>query len=583
MIFSLSKRKRHNSLLNRPLLVLLSDGFGLLATIVEDKQGEIRVVTSARSRLIDPVESLVEVVGKLAVSYGKLPREAIMLHAHAIPSILELAIENVDALEKSKLQELVRWEMESIFGDLVPHDNLGWLMIGLGFISEAQRDELVTILEQKNLASQKKSRIGEVAIEHGFINRNQLEECLKVQDKLQLQDQRIRCGWNSIQPAKQIQWLATAISSAIHESWVSAFQTISSRASLGRTKLKVFYPFIGSSATQFPDVYSGEEVYVLELHRPYLVLLRYLDGHVTLCLTLECSNDTPQLDDVETLISNADIPDNQNIHVLVSSPERNSLRNELKAISQYSFTQLERELSPPSNLPGDVSTPEALMIGGATVDYMNQNHQLIVPVEGQEPPPPIYRQPVARVAGVLLAFICLIGSIEAIFAYRTIKANAKLATIKEKVQRQEVVESDLRASRKAQARLDQLQVEYNSLLAEKKLIESVLVTRQNFTAEFLDILTRNLNDNLLINSITEAEWNKFVIEGWSFDQPSIDYFSRGLSRDLEAWNMIITENPSNLGRNSSGYSGYTFKFVIQKQPATLNTRTSAMQTAGKLR
>ena len=137
------KNKNKGKNLHKPLLVLISDGFGLLATVVDKKEGEITIVASSRSNLSEPSSALIEVFGRLSVSYGKLPKDTIMLHAHTIPSQLDLAIENINAIEEDKLQELIRWEMESIFADLVPRDNLGWLMVGLGYITEEQRDSLI--------------------------------------------------------------------------------------------------------------------------------------------------------------------------------------------------------------------------------------------------------------------------------------------------------------------------------------------------------------------------------------------------------------------------------------------------------
>jgi hypothetical protein len=563
------KRKTNTYGLDKAILVFISDGFGLLGAIIEDKGSDVAVVASARSHLTDPLASLIEVSGKLSFCFGKLPKEAILIHANAIPSILELPIENVESIEKSKLQELVRWEMESVFSDLVPHDNLGWLMIGLGFISEQQRDSLVSELINENTESNKKIRIGELAIRESYITRNQLEECLKIQDQMQLQDQRIKCGWNEIKDSNPPRWLATAMSKGIHEQWITAFESTQARIAMGKVRLNALYPFIGVTASQLIDIFTDNEAYILELHNAYISLMTYRDGRLLQCLVHECSGDIPKINDVESLIHSADIADGSEINLLMTHANRNDLRELLSTHSTFKFTYLERKVSISNQISGDVSISEAMMIYGATFNYVSGSHQLIVPVQGQEPPPPIYKMPEFKIVASVLVFILLIGGIESILAWKTNKLDVKLNAVEEKVERQELVKKDIRASKKAQQRLDEVNGEYNDLIALKGLMESVLVTRQDFTSEFLNIITRNLNDNLVINSIEELEWNKFVIDGWALDQPSIDYYGQGLSRDLKKWDMIIAENPSNLGRNQAGLTGYKFKFVLQKIPARL--------------
>lgn len=568
------KRKTRDKDLDKPLLVLVSDGFGLLATVVDNKEGEITIVASARSSVADPVAALLEVFGRLSVSFGKLPKETILLHAHAIPSTLELAIENIDSIEPGKVQELIRWEMESVFADLVPHDNLGWLMIGLGYITEQQRDALVKKLATENSDNKKKIRLGDLAISEGYINRNQLEECLKVQDQLQLQDQRIKCGWSRIEDTGQARWLATAVSNAIHKQWVSALQTVSSKGAIGKTQLKSFYPFIGAGSSQLYHTYSDEIVYILELHRPYLALSSYRNGTLIECLVLECSGDTPQLSDIESLIDNADIPEGTDIYVTVTNSDRSLLREELEQISRFYFRHLEREVKIPTSLAGDVSSAEAIMIFGATANHLTKNHQMMVPVQGANPPPPLYQRPQTKVAAAVLIFACIIGGIEAGFAWNINKIDNKLATLKDKVELQQKVKKDLSKSKQAQAKLSQLTQELEGLVKLKQMMETVLVSRNNFMDEFLDMVVLNINDNLLIDSIIEEQWDVFVINGWSVDQASVEYFSQGLSRDLRNWDMEISENPSELERNNDGFSGYKFKFVIRKIPLGIGKQPS---------
>lgn len=572
-MISLDKFKKNKSQktksLHRPLLVLLSDGFGLLASVVDKRAGEVTIVASARSKRAEPAAALADVFGRLSVSYGKLPKETVLIHAQAIPALLDLPIENIDNFEEEKIQELIRWEMESVFTDIMAHDNLGWLMIGLGYITEKQRDDLVHKLAEANEEASKKTRLGELAITEGYINRNQLEACLKVQDQLQLQDQRIKCGWSRIIYPEKIDWLATAVSNSVHTQWLDALQEVSTKGAVGKTQLKSFYPYIGSAASQLKVINSSEPVYILELHRPYLAINSYKNGRLIESLVLSCNTDTPEIRDVESLINNADVPEGYDIYVILTDPERVVLREALESISQFYFKHLEREANIPANLTGDVSSAEASMILGATNNYLSRNNELMVPVQGVAPPLPLLQRAETKIAASVLLFALVIAAIESFYAWKLDKVDKNLFVVEDKVSLQKKVKKDIDKSKKAQVNLDRLKQEQQSLTELKKLMETVLVTRNNFMNEFLDIIVLNMNDNLLIDKINEPNWNEFEINGWSLDQASVEYFSQGLTRDLKQWDMVITENPTEIDRKDDGFSGYKFKLVIKNIPATL--------------
>jgi hypothetical protein len=568
----INKFKSNKNNKEKSLLVLVSDGFGLLACVVTNHLANVSITASARSNHSEPHDALVEVIEKLSSSFGRLPSETIMLHTHAVPANLELGIENLDALAQEKMQELVRWEMESIYSDLIPSDNLGWLMIGMGFINEQQRDELVEYLEIENQDALKKVRIGELAIQRGLINRDQLEECLKQQDILQLQDQRIECGWNRLDEQEQPLWLATAVSHAVHKKWVDALEQIIKRSKGVKTRLKYFYPFIGTSAIHIPEINTAKDIYFLELHRPYLCLLHYHEGRLIQCINQQASSDTPRANDVESLFHLARIPENSDVYVNITFSERKVVFEEIKYVSMFNLKSLENNVPFLANYPDEIALSEAIIVTGAMNNYIVNSQELIVPVQGQKPPPPFYQRPEAKVAAIVFAIASVFICIESVLAYKMNKLDKELSLLKEQVKKQELVRKDVRNATKAQENLDLLTVEYDDVINNKKLIESVLVSRQKFTRQVLDIVINNLNDNLLINNIEELEWNKFVIEGWAVDQPSIDYFSEGLSRSLQNWDMYISENPSELARNNNGYTGYSFRFVIQKNlPVTSST------------
>lgn len=576
-----NNKKQKNKSLHKPLLVLLSDGFGLLASVVDKQAGEVTIVASARSPRAEPAAALADVFGRLSVSYGKLPKETILIHTQVIPALLDLPIDNIENFATDKIHELIRWEMESVFTDIMPHDNLGWIMIGLGYITEIQRDDLINRLASQNETNSKKLRLGDIAVSEGYINRNQLEVCLKLQDQLQLQDQRIKCAWSKIVSREKIDWLATAVAHSVHTQWVDSLHEVSTKGTVGKTKLKSIYPYIGASSSQLKSIYSGEKTYILELHRPYLAVNSYEGGRLIESLILSCNTDTPEIRDVESLINNADIPEGYDIYVIITHPDRTVLREQLESLSHFYFKHMEREAKIPTNLTGDVSSAEASMILGATFNHLNSEYNAMVPVEGAPPAAPILQRPETKIAACILLFLTLVATIESFYVWRMNKADKNLVAVEKQLSLQKKVKKDISKSKKAKANLEQLKVEHKDLVDLKKLMETVLVTRNNFMNDFLDIIVVNINDNIVIDSINEQNWNNFVIQGWSLDQASVEYFSQGLSRDLKEWGMTITENPSELARNASNnFSGYKFRMVINKAPVVLPNSVPAVTVSG---
>jgi hypothetical protein len=96
-----------------------------------------------------------------------------------------------------------------------------------------------------------------------------------------------------------------------------------------------------------------------------------------------------------------------------------------------------------------------------------------------------------------------------------------------------------------------------------------LIERQRFAEEILNVIVGRLPKEAVIFHIRETDWYVMEISGWAYSQSSVDVFNVKLSRALSAWNMYISDSPSeskSIGV-SSGINGYAFTFTIKKQPS----------------
>ena len=553
------------------LLVFSSNGFSLTAAVVINTGSDLAIEATAESDNSDPKAALIDVMGKLTVSYGRLPQQAIMLHAHAIPAVIELGIDNVDKLKPEKMQELIRWEMEGLFSEVIPHGDIGWLLVARGFMSEYDRDALVEQLHAENqeCAGSTPLRFGEVAIREGYINREQLEDSLGIQDQMQLQDQRIVCGWTRLNSDEPSQWLVTAMSSAIREQWVAAFQELG-RGSMGKLDLRGFYPGVSCAAGLIGGIGRHGDAYLLELHQSYMALLHYRGNSLRDCYMRSISRKSPDYSELSSLLHEAGVQEEAIVYVYQAYTGRRAIRDQMKQDSQIDFRFIDKEFAPVNQNDNGMDINKTIQLLGAARLYADSHERLITPVQGFDSPPIWYKRPGIRVAAMVLIVLAIGMTVEAYYRIETRNLEAELADLEKDINNQEKLRDDARQSKKLEAELKDLKKQHQALQEVKKTIESVLVTRQEFTQRLLDMIVRNINDKIIINSITEPQWNRFVIDGWAVDQSSVDYFSKGLSRDLSNWSMYISSNPSSIGQDFRGHSGYTFSFTIDSQDSKRN-------------
>lgn len=550
----------------RSLLVFSSNGFSLTAAVVTNDGSDLTIEATAESANTEPKAALIDVMGKLTVSYDRLPQQAIMLHAHAIPAVIELGIDNVDKLKPEKMQELIRWEMEGQFSEVIPQGDIGWLLVARGFMSEADRDALVEQLHSENQerVGTTPLRFGEVAIREGYINREQLEHCLGIQDQMQLQDQRIVCGWTRLNSDEPSQWLVTAMSSAIRDQWVSAFRELG-RGRVGKCDLLGFYPGLACAAGIINGIGRHGDAYILELHLPYMALLHYRGGSLRACHLRATSRQSPTYNDMTGLLYEAGVHEEAIVYVYQAHASRRHLREQMKEDNQFDFRFIDKEFAPVNENDNGLDVFKTIQFLGAARLYSDNHDNFITPVQGFDAAPVWYRRQGIRVAAMVLLVVAVAITVEVFYRLETRQLEAELAELEKDISNQEKLRDDARQSRKLEAELKQLKKQHQSLQQTKKTIESILVTRRDFIQRLLDIVVRNINDNIIINSITEPQWNRFVIDGWAFDQASVDYFSKGLSRDLSGWDMFISSNPSSIGQDFRGHSGYQFSFTIDSQ------------------
>lgn len=576
------------SLLKKPsgkgLLVLKTDCLGLHASIVTGNKQELSVTHTATSREVEPLAAMMDVITQLKNASGKnLPRDAVLLHINAIPSRVEMT-QSADVSGDMNLAEMMRWEMDSVVADQSPLWDLGWILYQRHYINLAQYEQLLSlVITEKRLSvkhgGRSAMRVGEIAVREHFATQDQIAECLAIQEKLQLPDQRLLTQWRPLpdggldnemlgEQVSQAAYLCSAMPITQHLQWVNAFKKLSHQKGFAKLELKHVYSMAGSTLPLIDA--EDERVLVTEFHPAYAFCAVLEHGVLQDTMMFKASSqpldaeviieslNEHQFTQVDNwIVANIDGVDVEFIEVVESGinlrpqflPKASSIKLSAQQNSKYSHLA---ELG-----------CAAHMLGLAPL--------MVSPLPGMPPPEPIYKRKAFRISMAAAMVPVIVLGYEGVRQWQIQQLQSTLAAKEKQLDAygddKGVQASDVKKAEKNIAQYKSLEQELNSLNYKKELVQSVMIKRQNVIEKLLPTLAHSVNDGVIIDSLNETNWYQFTLTGRAVDQNSVDEFNRVLSINLQPLNLYILNSPSRLdGQDSYNYSGvYIFEFTIQQR------------------
>jgi hypothetical protein len=565
------------------VLLCESDGFVFRAWVVARDAQQLVVLHHAQTPQADPSSALASVVEQLTEQYEQaLPQQALLVSSQAIPAMLELPVEKDHTMPKERMLEMVRWEMEALTTEQLTQWNIGWLLLAKGYLTEAQREEILNAMqvnadELANRGGRAPARFGEEAIRRDFVSREQLEECLTLQEDSYLLDDSIDCSWltepNNAGRQKGL-WLSVAMSAALRQQWVASFTEQS-------MQLKWIYPQAGMSGLSLllaqaheaePVAHVAPQVCV-SIERGYVACMRIERQSISQIALRRCSDYALRCDDIVELCQGMMSTE---IKVLwvdgdhwrcdeLAEELSDTLGRPLAYVSAHQAHQFTSKLAPTDSLPG----PAAL---AATQHYWELiPAHAAVQLRGSPPPPPIYKQSNFQLVAVgVFAMLLLLGTEIGFLIYHG-NIHRNIDDIQARVRTVELNNEKLSANNSDMARLNTelstWRTREKAVIARKKAIESVLIERQQFAENILGVIAERLPEEAVIYSIREIGWYEMEIQGWALSQSMVDRFNASLSRALDDWDMYIKDSPSEAKglMGTDAFSGYAFTFSIEKQ------------------
>ncbi len=573
---------------SKGLLVLKTDCLGLTASIVNGLKDELKITHTAHTRDTDPVAALTDVLTQLKASLGKnLPTETILLHINAIPSRVEIT-QSGEIAGEANLAEMMRWEMDGVVADQSPMWDLGWVLLQRGYLNTSQYRQLLEfVLEEKRLSAKhggsSAMRVGEIAVREHFATQDQIAECLQVQEKLQIPDQRLLTQWRPIPSSEldsefglgseteQHAYLCSAMPIAQHLQWVNTFNKVGQMKGLPKLSLKSVYPCAGLT---LPLVDAHEDhILLTEFHPAYAFCALVENGILRDTVMFKSSNQPLDIDTIAETLQNNNFTDASRWIVANIDGVDISFIDELEQRLDFRAEFLPKAAHSRLTTPKD-SKHSLLAELGAAAHFQGKAPLMVSPLAGMPPPAPLYQRKSFKLAVAAAIVPVIIVSYE---AYRQLQIGQLEASLIEKETRLSQfgddrgdIQADIKRAEKNIQQYKALENSLYSLEYKKDLVQSVMLKRQDVIEKLLPTLAHSINDGVILDSLNETDWYQFTITGRAVDQSSIDEFNRVLSINLQPLELQIINSPSRLeSQEEFNYGGvYVFEFTIRQRLAS---------------
>jgi hypothetical protein len=530
------------------LLVVETDGFRLRAAVVSAAHEQIAVQHLVKSHNADPIAGLGEAIEKLG--HKRLPRRAILLVPEAIPAIIELPVDPAAPPPDSQMQEMIHWELEAQIAQQIGTRPIGEILVGRGRLTYQQVgiicEELIRRKQQASAESVRRAgqplRFGDVAVDLGFVTRQELDECLAIQEELRstIGDQCI-CGWTAFadpKPQQSIEhrWFVCGVSNNLRERWHKAFANLS-------IDLVSIYPLMGCSTAAIGGELSNTAAVVLEVQAG-LLAATHLDGD--------------RVEDFRLLYTAGRIPSVEMLLKLVGSTAEGSVwlagsDPHLPDLCRELATRLRQEVRfMPVEFQGHLDQsvkPESLanLVGACRHAFGLVGVHRATCVRGREPAEPLWRRPsLAATAATLLVALAL-GTAEihqsvALTRARQRKDQAidQLSVLEREAGQHQV---DQKQVEQLTARLHELQEESAQLQRHLEFFETRVPARQRVIASLLDAITEAASGQVVVNRIEESNGPMIRIEGWAIGDVAAERFADSLSTALRPLGLVLAEPP----------------------------------------
>lgn len=543
------------------VLVCETDGFTLRGAVIGQTEEGLVILHAAYSQAVEYKAAVADIVSILR-KQGWDGDSAVLLTPGALSAIVELPVAPNSKRPPDQMLELVRWELEPLLMQHTTLWSVGRILVGLGYLTEMQATEVLKEQQSQNSAGGGVSlrdvfsfkRYGELAIEMGYINHRQMEECLTRQAWLQSSGEEIACGWTAQQisdadsvESGQYPWLVCGVNQGMMQQWAQAFASAD-------VELSEVYPLVGCASTA-PDLISNEagDVVLLEAHAGLVAGVRISSGAVT-AVSLQQSTLRGALDSCLEAFHVLMSPDIKAVWLASAIGESDGLEISLTSM-------LGRPVNQIAVVKGNAS-PGMLGAARHALGLSGASRCCAVLVQG--PKVPLWSKVEFRAIAAGLALFLCIGGAELVLQLRQNLAESD----REKFTKSAALMDE--AVAKVQMRIDAIKKLKEDLKAKNESAETLqkridLLTidvpkRMALVQKIIGDLMMVVPEDMVIDRIEETTKDGFKITAWSLSEKSAQQFVKSFQASLESSGLNIVDVSVSPQIGRLNLQGYTLRF-----------------------
>lgn len=537
-------------------------GFTELRAVVIEKKKDKLVASPEimHSDAADYPSALADIVRKAKLK-GWKGKHAVMLTPSAITSPILLPIPHKHKVPVLQFEEAVRWELDPLMQQQRQCLLLGQILVAIRGITPEQLAKVVD--EQANMDRSKNrevvyKRLGELAIERGFLTPNRLEQAIARQHWFTDDDDEIKCDWHPIKATTELDqgsfpWLGSAITKAVLRKWQAAF------AQLG-IKLEACYPLVGTAlgsaelVSQAKATGKDHHEVLLELHANQVGASVLVNGVVSQLQSAGCHNGN-RLMQITELYHRLGEPVWQHVRMLdtVSKSEQEG------AILQEDIAQLINHAVEPIKQPN--RSCGLNMMGAAAHAAGLVRARNVQGISVHDPLPPLMQRFEVRAILTMAAFIGLLMLIELGMLGKQLWIDYQQHVIKEDLalveKTRKEIQDNINRVNALKDKLKALEGQKKSLSRIQELYGEKLPMRNEQLQSFLKAFEKSVDDGVVIDKVTENGMRGYTVSAWALEETSAQNFIKRFQLNINPLgyrlkDITVSQQTGRLGMVGNG-------------------------------
>ncbi|MEX1199604.1 MAG: hypothetical protein WEB02_02330 [Methylophaga sp.] len=572
---------------SKSVLICEWDAHVLRGVVFSRKGKKLHVDAQAEADELNPADSLKKVLAELR-SQNWQGNQVLVLTPSAMSAMIELPVSPKKPKPVDQMHELMRWEIEPLLMQHQSQWTLGHLLEYHGLLNENQVKEINEMQKRQSQAvggvkpdRQSLKRFGELALELGFLTRDQVQSVFVVQDWLRSEYDEVMCGWSpqgEVDDAPGVwNWLVTATYASTYTLWSELCDSF-------KLNLIGLMPLTGNSLALCER--TDKLSVLLETTPLTTTALRLQKQHVT--GVHHYLNHSASMLDACLEVYHAENA-GQHPAVLLSAPVENQIK-----LQETLSAALGLEVSAvPSHNPEQLSPG---VLAAARHFFQQKGGKRISFIRKGGPLPPVWQRQENQFSALLASILLIIVVTESAMFFQhkavteaktEIDARAKIlddAIARINAQRAEI---DKRKAELEMQRQNQRRMEARLAFFGEEMPERALLTQA-----ILGVLQNTINDQIILTRIDEmgrrvgvtpdtapstrpgvVVKDNFNIDAWALTESAAQEFVQNMKLAVAAWNMEVRDIQviEKIGpMNMSGFSvSMSLIHVVAKPEASL--------------